>query len=414
MDAPQMPETSRFPETKAEREAVRDQLHRILLNPLFKNSKRCSFLLRYVVEQTLEARTGEMKERALGIKVFGRDPDYDTNADPIVRAAACDIRKRIAQYYHEAGHEAEIRIDLQPGSYVPEFRLLKKPAEAPAEPVAVEPPHPARSWLRYALAGAVAVLALGLVIARGWNSRSVLDRFWGPVLDSPGSVLICAGQRQFLGSAPESPQQPSPDIERWVRPGEFATPVTLFKLYYMGGQNLSLAEAITIGRLTGLLDARKKTYSVRGESSTTFSDLRSGSVVLIGAFNNDWTMRVMGPLRFNFLREGTTFWIEDRKNPTLRSRSVNYEMPYLHLTEDFAVVSRVLDPTTERMVVLAGGLTGYGTMAAGELLGNPEYTKLILEGAPANWERKNLQVVISTKVIHGSSGPPRVVDRYFW
>ena len=37
-------------------------------------------------------------------------------------------------------------------------------------------------------------------------------------------------------------------------------------------------------------------------------------------------------------------------------------MPYLKLTEDFALVSRMLDPATERMVVLAGGLTGYGTM----------------------------------------------------
>ena len=45
--------------------------------------------------------------------------------------------------------------------------------------------------------------------------------------------------------------------------------------------------------------------------------------------------------------------------------------------------SRVLDPVTERMVVLAGGLTGYGTMAAGEFLSNPAYMETIAAQAPA-------------------------------
>ena len=63
----------------------------------------------------------QLKERTLGIEVFGRELDYDTNIDHIVRSTAGEIRKRIAQYYHEPGHESEIRIDLPSGSYVPEF-----------------------------------------------------------------------------------------------------------------------------------------------------------------------------------------------------------------------------------------------------------------------------------------------------
>ena len=42
-----------------------------------------------------------MKERTLGVEVFGRPPDYDTNADPVVRVTAAEIRKKIAQFYHE-------------------------------------------------------------------------------------------------------------------------------------------------------------------------------------------------------------------------------------------------------------------------------------------------------------------------
>ena len=93
---------------------------------------------------------------------------------------------------------------------------------------------------------------------------------------------------------------------------------------------------------------------------------------------------------------------------------MNYAMPYLKLTEYFALVSRILDPVTERMVVLAGGLTGYGTMAAGEFLSKPAYMETIAASAPARWARKNVEVLISTKVINGKSGPPKVVTAHFW
>src|ERR1017187_6241480 len=117
----------------AEREAIRQQLERMLANPLFKYSRRYPNLLRYVVERTLEGRTAELKERSLGVAVFGREPDYDTNLDPVVRATAGEIRKRIAQYYHEHGHETEVRIDLSPRAYIPEFEMhsaVRPPAAA--------------------------------------------------------------------------------------------------------------------------------------------------------------------------------------------------------------------------------------------------------------------------------------------
>src|ERR1035437_3365701 len=104
-------------------EEVRAQLARLLGSPLFQHSKHYPSLLRYVVNETLEGRGGHLKERALGVEVFGRDPDYDSNADPVVRTSACEVRKRIAQYYHEPGHEAEIRIDLPSGSYIAEFHF---------------------------------------------------------------------------------------------------------------------------------------------------------------------------------------------------------------------------------------------------------------------------------------------------
>jgi hypothetical protein len=393
----------------AEQEAIRRQLERMLASPLFKFSKRYPNLLRYVVEHTLEGSGGELKERTLGVAVFGREPDYDTNVDPVVRATAGEIRKRIAQYYHEPGHAHELRIDLSPRSYIPEFEF---PPPLTPPTVMVRPPElpatPARLPRYTAAAAGVVLLAAAIFWFRPWGRQSDLDRFWKPVLDSSDTVLMCAGQREFLGSSPE-PGQVGADL-----PGAFSGPVTLFQLYYMGSQNLSLPVVGSTARLAGILEAKGKSIQIRGQLSTDFAALRNGPVILVGAFDNNWTMRLTGPLPYSFERDHDTFWIKDRQNPSRRDRAVNYRTPYLDLTEDYALLSRTLDPTTGRMVVVIGGLTGYGTMAAGEFLTDPSYFAALAKVAPKGWERKNIQLVLATQVIRGSSGPPRVLERQFW
>ncbi len=109
------------PLTEEEKTAILLQLERLLLNSHFHKSKRFPIFLRFVVTETLAGRADQLKERTLGIEVFGKDPNYDTTDDPIVRVTAGEIRKRIAQYYQEPGHEHEIKLLLPPGSYVPQF-----------------------------------------------------------------------------------------------------------------------------------------------------------------------------------------------------------------------------------------------------------------------------------------------------
>src|SRR3984893_19557441 len=109
------------PSTKAEIEAVLQQLERLLESQHFHKSKRFPVFLRFVVTEALAGRAESLKERTLGIEVSGKDPNYDTTEDPIVRVTAGEIRKRIAQYYQEPGHEGEIKLLLPSGSYAPQF-----------------------------------------------------------------------------------------------------------------------------------------------------------------------------------------------------------------------------------------------------------------------------------------------------
>src|SRR5580698_6460750 len=110
-----------IPRTEDDKEKVRQQMNRLLETTHFKNSRRYPAVFRFIVEETLEGRGEFLKERLLGIRVFNRAPDYDTAEDPIARVTIAEIRKRIAQYYHEEAHEDEMRIELMPGRYEPEF-----------------------------------------------------------------------------------------------------------------------------------------------------------------------------------------------------------------------------------------------------------------------------------------------------
>ena len=102
-------------------EEIEQLLARMLDSHHFRHSARYPTLLRYLVEQTQQGKGAQLKERLLGIEVFHRTPDYDTNSDPVVRVTAAEVRKRIAQYYQEPEHSDEIRIEIPLGSYVPRF-----------------------------------------------------------------------------------------------------------------------------------------------------------------------------------------------------------------------------------------------------------------------------------------------------
>jgi len=387
-----------------ESKAVREQLERILANPLFCNSKRYPNMLRYIVEQTLQGKTSHLKERTLGVEVFGRKTYYDTNLDPVVRTTAGEIRKRIAQYYHEPGRENEIRIDLPMGSYVPEIRmptsearsspiLPPQPAPAPDAPKIESGGVPIRRWLPSALA--VAALVSFLLWFWTGTSRTTLEKFWTPVVEVPTPVLLCIGRDLFA------------NVSGMQGPG--GTPLSA-----PSSPPVPLHDVTTLVRVAGVLQTLRKDYRIQADTTTSFTDLRSSSVVLIGSYNNGWTIRLTGLQRFRFEQSGDIRWIADRQNPERKDWAVNLATPIPNLTEDYALVSRARNPTTDRIMVVAAGLRSYGTIAAGEFLTNPEYLAAIVKQAPKNWEHKNLQVVLATEVINANSGPPRVVATNFW
>jgi TolB-like protein/cytochrome c-type biogenesis protein CcmH/NrfG len=102
-------------------QSVEHELNLILASETFAGSKRCQEFLRLIVEHALAGEIDDLRERMIGVEMFGRRVDYDTSNDAVVRVRATEVRKRLGRYYAELGRSPVLRIELPSGSYVPKF-----------------------------------------------------------------------------------------------------------------------------------------------------------------------------------------------------------------------------------------------------------------------------------------------------
>jgi hypothetical protein len=406
------------PGSTPDQAAIRAQLGRLLAHPLFSNSKRYPVLLAHTVDQTLKGNAAELKERSIGIEVFGRSPSYDANSDPVVRITAGEVRKRLMQYYYDPAHNGEVIIELPVGSYVPAFRAAEVPveaavpAESPVQPVAAHT-RGASHRPRWLVDSSLALLACLMGIALGWFYRdfksyqppSSIDRFWAPIMAGTTTATYCLGEpakNLDVGA-----------INSFDAPADRTKPEPLYFRLHLSG-HLALADVITLTRTAAALETRHKAFRVLPASEASFAQLREGPSVLIGGFDNIWTLRITQKLRFGFDSKDGVALIVDRKSQKETTWATAWDLPYEKLSRDYAIVARIHDNTTGQPVIIAAGISEEGTEAAGEILYNPVYLDSLIARLPANWEQLNMEAVIETQVIEGHPGPPSILAVETW
>lgn len=392
-----------------ERDAVREQLERILASHFFRNSKRFPDFLRFTVEHALEGQT-DLKERTLGIEVFGRQPDYDTGLDPVVRVTAAEVRKRLAQYYQISGHEYEARIEYALRSYVPEFTFPKLAPAAPSlsdsatsAPVAQERVIRMGRWQRI-----FAVLVSCLVVSAfiWWKlppPETAMDRFWGPLENVSEPVLLCVSDANGSLGPGASPNDP-------VNAAVAALPG------WYRENHVGFHDSIALATLAGLLGTKGRSFRIRRSNNAALRDLQEGPAILIGGFNNPWSVQLDADLRFSFVRDGNLRYILDHRNPSSRQWSVlgTGHDSTASVTVDYAILSRVLDPNTGRVVFTAAGILGYGTVAASQCLTEAPCLEKAESLSPGDWRHRNIQIVLATTIIGEDPGKPQVLASYIW
>jgi hypothetical protein len=408
--------------TDAEKAAILRELRNIVNSQPFRNSVRSKQFLSYVVQHKLEGRDELLKERTIGAEIFQRKVDYATSDDSVVRVQAGEVRRRLERYNHTAPSSSTVRIELPLGSYAPEFRW-----GSIAPPLDVKPAATSKKrWLPWT----VGVLSLALVLVVAFGTRlpnrspkeSALDQFWSPVFGTSQPVLICLAKPLLY--------RPSMELYRRyskAHPGTFQTEVERYdkalpldpnaKLVWgdmrpYTDYGVAMGDVYVAARLSALFDHINKPSQVRIGTNYSFEDLRNSPAVVVGAFNNRWTMQMTSNLRFAFVEQDGTFRIQEQ-GPSGGAKSWVLG-PHGEIVEDFAIVTRLLDAKTGQVLIAAAGLGANGTQAAGEFISRQDYLEEAFRSAPPVWQKKNLQVVLQTTVTDSVAGPPRVVAIYFW
>jgi hypothetical protein len=437
-----------IPRTEEDKEKVRQQMNRLLETSHFKNSKRYPLLFRFIVEETLEGRGEFLKERLLGIQVFDRPPDYDTATDPIVRVTIAEIRKRIAQYYHEEAHDSEMRIELLPGRYEPEFRPRKEngsdhppvsgagytSSEAPAvesteaepQPVAASSARSGRKHLiQYALsAAALLLLVCGAGLLWRWTRPTALDQFWGPLLSSRQTIFFCLPMEEAkqgyktaaaAGILVQDATTPSDHGSPPPTPAPDTPTTDTFLAHETLGENVVFSDALATLHVSNFLAAHNHEPTFKLNTVTTLDDLRQGPVVLIGGLDNQWTLRSLAPLRYRFA--GTSqekYWILDSKNPDRKDWGLDLKAWLADTKRDFAIIARIHDESTGQVEVIVAGIGMSGTAAAGEFLVDPRQMEKLRASVGPGFRDHDFEAVLSTDVVNGIAGTPKILTVAVW
>ena len=441
---------------EVERTSVLRELDAILNSPVFQPSKRCQEFLSYVVHHRLERNDERLKERTIGIDLYQRPAGYATGDDPVVRVHAGEVRKRLAQYYQTAPNNSPVRIELRVGTYTPEFtwaHLAQHLGDSLASQsgsevqetahrmgnvqesadVALPPlPETTRSSTKHKQrlmwvwrAGGIVLLAgfalMGSTIYSARAHKSAFQKFWAPALSSPEPALICLAKPSVYLPSVKLYQRHSKTPEKFLSPFERLSQrpdlqpddmLAWSDMVEYPDYGLAAGDVRSAIRLSSLFGQFGKKNQVRIGGNYSFEDLRNSPAVIIGAFNNRWSMQMMSNLHFRFAFEGDQSIIQE-EGPKGRRWYTKFDSNVRAL-EDYAVVTRLLNSSTGQFVVIVAGIESYGTQAAGEFVSSPEDLQAGLQSVSPDWDKRNVQIILRTPVTDNLPGPPHVVASYVW
>ncbi len=282
--------------------------------------------------------------------------------------------------------------------------------------------------LRWVIAAAcllILVSAAGLVFVNSHataDKKTIVEQFWNPVFATQQPVLICLAKpvvyrpssRLYEMYSRTHPGTFRTEVERYNHPLELAPDekITWSDMAIYPEYGVALGDVYASVSLSGLFGQLRKPSQVRIGSNYSFEDLRNSPAVVVGAFNNRWTMDLTANLHFAFVETAGKFAIQEQTpgGKVWPQHAVNAAGE----RTDFAIVGRILDSRTGQFIVIVAGIDGTGTQAAADFVSHPEYIEKGLGNAPADWQKKNLEVVLQTTITDSIPGPPQVVAAYYW
>ena len=443
---------ARIAASRTDTASLRRHLADLVNSTAFQGSHRSAQFLEYIVDKALAGKIESLKERIIGIELFGRDPSYDTAGDSIVRVTASDVRRRLLQHYGKYGTKSDVRISLPIGSYIPEinFDRNKAATDSASDAVETEPlkadtgaptsnpiptlaptaaadghlmvPFLQRAWPML-LAISILLLALNLVVLGAlWNRRSADPTATNdPALVPPWSSFLGSSHPLHLITSDPAIFQIQTLTTHQISVADYANhsylpePNTLtaeqssiYKNILRGDKSASAADPPIAAGIAALAQSHGRPLDVQAARNIQFSDLKSNdNFIFLGSpLSNPWTSIFSDQLDFRFVFDPKAGQ-EDLVNTHPRNNelhSYNPTAPGWATGESYAIVALVKNPDQTGHVLLIAGASGEGTAASGRLVADlPRLTAMLQNcGFPKSGTMQDFELLLKLTTLAGS------------
>lgn len=450
-------EIIRIAESKQDVAELLKHLSEIVESKSFRGSHRSGQFLIYIVERAIAGHFDALKERIIGIELFGRSPTYDTGDDAIVRVTASDVRRRLLQYYGENGRSSKFFISLPSGSYVPEI-LHEPQGEAKIlAPTEAQPPLPAQDHSAIATADPVSVLNetasassdtvpdSGFEASRGANRSRSLWLAFGILF-----LALNLGMWLFFLSRSQHAEASSISVQPWstffysshathlitsdpnivyiqaitnteISVSDYANrqyipepnklspeAVKLSRIFLWGDNSAAAVDTPIALRILGLAQIASRKIDAHAARSIQLSDLKSDdNFIFLGSpRSNPWSGLFSDQLDFRFVFDKLTGH-ETIENAHPRPGELPAYIPTAQgwaTGQSFAIIAFVQNPDQNGQVLLLSGADGEGTEAAGKFATDLPRLSAALDrcGMQSKGALQHFELLLGLKTMAGS------------
>lgn len=410
-------------ESKKDLATFRQHLKEIIEGPAFKGSHRSAQFLTYVIEQSIAGRFDLLKERLIGVELFGRDPSYDTGEDAIVRVTASDVRKRLLQHYGRNGTACEFRLNLPSGSYIPEItqdsdvkgnstgaiETAHLPEPVPQNSIPDQPdsptnpkeqlvetlpsvqhveasPVPKRGTRRWVLIGCL-IAALGLAFGGIlWNKSSPRLTASSPILpwsalfsslhathlitSDPNIVVVQEITGSDLSVSDYANHQYIPEPNK-LTPEQIRFSHTVL----WGDDSAAAVDPPISASIAAIAEANSRKIDVRAARGIQLADLKSDdNFIFLGSpRSNPWSALFSNELDFRFIFDKATnqeIIHNVHPRPGEMAEYVPTAMGWA-TGQSYAIIAFIQNLDQNGQVLLLAGANGEGTEAVGRFVTDP-------------------------------------------
>ena len=345
--------------------------------------------------EVVAGRGDSLKERTIATEVFGRGISFEPGEDSVVRVRAREVRKRLSEFY-ASNPPHPIRIDLPVGGYTPLILRNESSLPTASEQIPSEAPNPLAvadttgsdksvGWSRRRLlaVGATVAAVTAIYPLESRVQGDVLDRLWEPIF---------ATRRPLIISIPILTTDTGQLTDR-----------------------VGLGASTAASDVTAFLARRKHSYELRLGSELTYSQMCEQPTLLLSGFPSGWRTRLNSKFRFALVKQQ-----DDRIAVAVRDLSTGHVWGPVVRTngffgdEDYGIVTRFFDKSVGQIVLVASGVTTFGTEAAARYFVNPTMFSALLKDAPTDWHTKSFQAVIHVSIVGTTIVNPTIITSHFW